>query len=47
MLDDRSLAEWFAWAEERIREADPLTHGADAVFRSVASVNEWNYRPER
>jgi Ni/Co efflux regulator RcnB len=46
MIGERSLGEWLAWAAERIREADPLTYGTEAVFRSVASVTEYNYRRE-
>lgn len=44
MAGDRSLDEWIAWAEERLKAADPLNHGAGAIFNSVSSVNEWNYR---
>jgi len=30
--------------EERLKTADPLSHGAGAIFTSVSSLNEWSYR---
>ena len=39
----RKLGEWLSWAEERISTRDPIDAGAEAIFNSVASVNEWNY----
>jgi hypothetical protein len=43
-IGDRKLGEWLLWAEERISTIDPLNVGAEAVFDSVESVNEWAYR---
>ncbi len=38
------LAEWLAWAEERLHKADPLTYGVDGIFRDIAEVTAWSYR---
>lgn len=38
-----SLADWIAWAERRLTDADPLNHGADAVFAAIAEVTSWTY----
>jgi hypothetical protein len=43
-IGDRKLGEWLLWAEERISTIDPLSVGAEAIFDSVESVNEWTYR---
>lgn len=42
-IDGRSIEDWLNWAEERLQSADPMNHGAGAIFKSIASVNEWNY----
>lgn len=43
-IDGKPLSEWIAWAEARLEEADPLHHGVEAIFQSVAEVTEWTYR---
>jgi len=43
-IGGRRLGEWLSWAEERISTTNPINAGAEAIFNSVASVNEWNYR---
>lgn len=43
-FDSRTVGDWIRWVEGRLETDDPLNHGASAIFRSVASVNEWNYR---
>lgn len=43
----RSLADWLDWAEARLNEADPMTHGAKGVFDSVAEITEWSYQERR
>jgi hypothetical protein len=43
-VDGRSVRDWITWAEERLRSADPLNNGAEAILNSVASVTEWTYR---
>lgn len=43
-IGGRKLGEWLSWAEERISMTDPINAGAEALFDSIASVNEWNYR---
>jgi hypothetical protein len=37
----QSLADWIAWVERRIESGDPLKHGAEAIFETVAAVNEF------
>jgi hypothetical protein len=43
-VQGRPLAEWLAWAEHRLKDADPLAKGLAGVFGEVASVKEWTYR---
>jgi len=43
-IGGRKLGEWLSWAEERISTTDPINAGAETIFNSVASVNEWTYR---
>ncbi|MEY9419456.1 hypothetical protein ABIF69_005898 [Bradyrhizobium japonicum] len=45
-IDDRTVSEWLAWAHERLKAHDPLEAGASAVFRAIASVNQWTYRDD-
>lgn len=44
-VNGRPLGEWLTWAEQKAEATDPLNRGAEAMFRVIASVNEWNYRP--
>ena len=37
------LADWLAWAEDKIANADPLAWGAGAIFESVAATHQWTY----
>lgn len=39
-----SIADWLAWAEERLAQDDPLAGGVGGVFRTLADVREWSYR---
>lgn len=41
-IDGRTLENWLAWAETRISQSDPLLIGSNAVFNTVAKVNEWS-----
>lgn len=41
LIDDRSLGEWIAWAEQRAREADPVEQGGEAIFEDIAKVQSW------
>jgi hypothetical protein len=43
-IDGRSLRDWINWAESRAHLADPFSHGVNAIFETVASIDEWNYR---
>jgi hypothetical protein len=43
-LGDRTLAQWLAWAHERLAGRDPLTAGPIAVFEAIAAVDHWTYR---
>lgn len=43
-FDDRTVRDWIKWAKDHLVSDDPLNRGTSAIFRSVASVNEWNYR---
>jgi hypothetical protein len=37
----RSIGDWLTWVEERISKNDPLLIGTEAIFNTVAQVNEW------
>lgn len=39
-----SIADWIAWVEQRLLRSDPLNHGADAIFETIAQVTTWTYR---
>ncbi|WP_155831122.1 hypothetical protein [Hyphomicrobium sp. 802] len=39
-----SIADWISWVEQRLLRADPLNHGADAIFESISQVATWTYR---
>ena len=42
-VGDRTLGEWLAWARERLAAFDPLQIGAEAVFETVAAIDQWTY----
>ena len=44
VVDGRTVAEWISWAEAHLREADPMTHGAKALFHNISEVKSWTYR---
>ncbi|MET3159996.1 hypothetical protein [Bradyrhizobium diazoefficiens] len=44
VLGDRTIGDWIAWARERLTAHDPLEAGAVAVFRRIASIDQWTYR---
>jgi hypothetical protein len=43
-IDGRTVEEWMTWARDRLNAHDPLQTGASAVFRTIASVDQWTYR---
>ena len=43
----RALTDWFDWAEERLKAADPMTYGPEGIFDAVAEVTEWSYQERR
>jgi hypothetical protein len=45
-IDDRTVSEWIAWARKRLTEYDPLEAGPGAVFREIASIDQWTYRDD-
>jgi hypothetical protein len=45
-VGDLSLEEWIAWASDRLIGYDPLEAGVSAVFRAIASIDQWTYRDE-
>ncbi len=46
MVGDQTLDEWIAWARERLTGYDPLEAGPAAVFRTVATIDQWTYRDD-
>jgi hypothetical protein len=38
-----SIADWIAWVGGRLSDADPINHGADAIFEAIAKVTTWTY----
>ena len=34
---------WLAWARERLKNYDPLSHGADGIWNNLAEVTAWEY----
>lgn len=43
-FDERSATGWLEWGHERLAAYDPLADGTDAVFKSIAAVDEWTFR---
>jgi hypothetical protein len=37
------IADWMAWAERRLMEADPLNYGAPAIFETISRIDAWTY----
>jgi hypothetical protein len=46
MVGDQTLDEWIAWARERLTGYDPLEAGPAAVFRTIATIDQWTYRED-
>lgn len=44
IIDERSVADWIAWAEDWLQRADPLADGVGNVFKQVAEISDWTYR---
>lgn len=44
VVDGRSVEEWIIWAEEWLKQADPIVDGVDGVFEQVAEITDWSYR---
>jgi hypothetical protein len=47
VVDGRTVAEWIAWARERIDAADPLARPPAELFAEVAAVTAWTYTDDR
>ena len=45
--DGKSVADWLDWAEAKLKEADPMTRGAEGIFDSIADITEWSYQERR
>jgi hypothetical protein len=45
-VGDQTLDQWIAWARERLTGHDPLEAGPDAVFQTIASIDQWTYRDD-
>lgn len=39
VVHGRTLAEWFSWARELARRANPLEQGAQQIFEKVATAS--------
>lgn len=37
MIDGRTLEDWVQWADARLDESDPFTHGIEAIFEDIAA----------
>jgi hypothetical protein len=35
--------EWLAWVQARLDEHDPLRHGSDGIWGTLADVSSWTY----
>jgi hypothetical protein len=42
-VKDRSLADWLAWAHEKVEASDPLVMGAERIFNDIGQVTSWTY----
>jgi hypothetical protein len=42
--DGTLIAEWLAWARERLVRFDPMTRGPAGVFEELKTITEWTYR---
>jgi len=42
-IDGKTLDDWIAWAEDTLRDRDPLRNGLEGIFGAIART-EWNYR---
>jgi hypothetical protein len=43
----KPLADWLDWVDARLKEADPMTYGAEGIFDTVADITEWSYQERR
>lgn len=43
-IDGKTLNDWIAWADDRLRDRDPLRNGLEGIFGAIAAITEWNYR---
>jgi hypothetical protein len=46
-VGDRTIAQWIAWARDRIAAHDPLTAGVAAVFEAIGRIDQWTVREAR
>lgn len=44
VIGERPLAEWLAWAKERLVDFDPVERGIADVFDELSKIIEWTYR---
>ena len=42
-IGGKTTLKWVAWVEASLLRADPLEHGAAALFREIAEVDAWTY----
>jgi hypothetical protein len=40
MVGDKSVKNWFVWAEERIEDTNPISCNAEDLLRAIAAINE-------
>lgn len=44
LADGSPIADWLAWARDRLAEYDPMMDGPSGVFEDVLKVTAWTYR---
>lgn len=42
-IDGKTISEWIVWAEDNLRDRNPLELGSETIFGTIAAINEWNY----
>jgi hypothetical protein len=42
-IDGRNVREWISWAEDRLTQLDPLNHGVESIFQTLAGITEWSH----
>jgi hypothetical protein len=40
----RPVCEWLEWAEDQLKNSDPLVDGVEGVFADIARITAWSYR---